>query len=410
MKTSLIALTVAALCLATTAHATPTSSPGGYGTYWEVSYQQLGPSEWEYAYDIYAEGDFNYYDYLALKFDFGNTGTVTDHITNLYDTGGVPELREFWTVNGMYGNRGGHWYWGGLETGVQASFGDLDTNSWVLSPTEAEAFAERWFIDPVYAAAEGMANPFHDPLDYARWAGNGSTQGDAAFGLFAGQPGDLTGYGGSYYTPEATHLMFDMTWFLGGHMYGGSYGYELMATIRIVSDLGPYGEVTCQFYSSATSTIGAIVGPGAGISGFTPDDIDLLCAAIGSTDPGDLAMYDLDEDGDIDVDDQYIAVTTLLEYDLNGDDVPDGLGTFLADFNTDGSVDLADLTILRTNSGLTGQGFADGDTNCDGTVDLADLTTLRGLSGSSVSGVPEPASAALLLLGGIGLFRRRNSR
>jgi len=138
------------------------------------------------------------------------------------------------------------------------------------------------------------------------------------------------------------------------------------------------------------------------------DDVDILCANIGETDPALLETMDLDDDGDIDVDDQLIHITTLLEYDLNGDDIADGQGTFRADFNTDGAVDLADLTILRTNSGLTGQGFADGDTNCDGTVDLADLTTLRGLSGSSVSGVPEPVTIGLLGLGTVALLRRRS--
>jgi len=140
------------------------------------------------------------------------------------------------------------------------------------------------------------------------------------------------------------------------------------------------------------------------------DDVDLLCANIGTTDPGLLAMMDLDGDLDVDTDDQILHITTLLEYDLDGDDVADGQGTFQADFNTDGVVDLADLTILRGNSGLTGKGFADGDTNCDGTVDLADLTTLRGLSGSSVSGVPEPAFASWFALGGASLLRRRRRR
>jgi len=142
----------------------------------------------------------------------------------------------------------------------------------------------------------------------------------------------------------------------------------------------------------------------------TADDVDILCANIGTIDPGLLDVMDLDDDGDVDADDQLIHITTLLEYDLNGDDIADGQGTFRADFNTDGTVDLADLTTLRTNSGLTGQGFADGDTNCDGSVDLADLTTLRGLSGSSVSGVPEPLTIGLLSLGGVGLLANRRRR
>jgi len=139
------------------------------------------------------------------------------------------------------------------------------------------------------------------------------------------------------------------------------------------------------------------------------DDVDELCANIGTSDPALLDTMDLDLDGDVDTDDQLIHVTTLLEYDLNGDDIADGQGTFQADFNTDGSVDLADLTALRTNSGSTGMGFADGDTNCDGSVDLADLTTLRGLSGSSVSEAPEPATMGLLAVGGLALLRRKRT-
>jgi len=134
------------------------------------------------------------------------------------------------------------------------------------------------------------------------------------------------------------------------------------------------------------------------------DDVDILAANLG----GDPFTYDMD--GDVDEDDMTFHVTGYLEYDTDADGAADGIGTFVADFNTDGTVDLADLTILRTNSGQIGMGFADGDTNCDGAIDLADLTTLRGLSGSSVSGVPEPATLSLLMLGTLGLLQRRRAR
>jgi len=133
------------------------------------------------------------------------------------------------------------------------------------------------------------------------------------------------------------------------------------------------------------------------------DDIDLLCDNIG----GDPALYDMDSDGDVDADDMVYLVETLVEYDLDGDDVADGQGTFCADFNLDGAVDLADLTVLRTNAGLSGMGFADGNANIDDIIDLADLTILQTLSGSSVSGIPEPAAVGLLSLGAVGLLRRR---
>jgi len=210
----------------------------------------------------------------------------------------------------------------------------------------------------------------------------------------------------------------------GGDAYDGLYfgyftvtsqnwtGADLELTIRLIHMDGPNGTI---IYDPDGFEGNEVVGPGAGSSGdydgdgdVDADDVDELCENIGTSDPILLSKMDLDDDGDVDADDQLIHVTTLLEYDLDGDEVPDGQGTFRADFNTDGTVDLADLTILRTNSGLTGQGFADGDTNCDGTVDLADLTTLRGLSGSSVSGVPEPALTILLLAaGGVLAGKRR---
>ena len=257
------ALMAVTVLFAATAQAAPELASGDYGMSATVTYTDLGGGQHEYVYDIFAEGNYNYYDYLALKFDFVGAGTVTDHVLNMYDPGAGPaELREYWTVNGIFGNRGGHWYWGGAETGVQASYGDLGTDTWLIDPTSAQADPERWFIDPVYAAAEGMANPFHDPSDYARWAGNGSTKGDAAYGLFAGMQGDEWTAVGSYYTPLDTHLAFDMTWFAGGYMYAGDFGPELMATIRIVSDLGPFGEVSFQYYNTDTGSMGPIVGPG----------------------------------------------------------------------------------------------------------------------------------------------------
>jgi len=133
-------------------------------------------------------------------------------------------------------------------------------------------------------------------------------------------------------------------------------------------------------------------------------DIALLCANMGSPN----AFYDLDDDGDVDEDDLVFHIETYLEYDLDGDGIPDGQGTFRGDFNTDGAVDIADLAILRGNSGQTGMGYAGGNANCDDVVDLADLTILRGNAGMSVtSPLPEPATLGPLALGALALLRSR---
>ena len=223
------------------------------------------------------------------------------------------------------------------------------------------------------------------------------------------QPGDQWQYGGSYYTPENTHLAFDMTWFIGGHMYGGYFGPELVATIRIVSDLAPFGAMATQFYSSGTSGIPSIKGPGLSSDGdFTldgnvdADDADLLCANLGD------ANFDLDGDGDADEDDLVYLVENYLQYDTNGDTVPDGVGTFRGDFNLDGTVNGTDLSIMNGGFGTT-VGYAGGNANCDTTVNGTDLSIVAGNFGSvATSAVPEPTLLSLLAVGaGLSLSRKR---
>ena len=138
------------------------------------------------------------------------------------------------------------------------------------------------------------------------------------------------------------------------------------------------------------------------------DDIDILCANMGSL---DLATYDLDGSGVVDEADMIFHIETLVEYDTDGDGTPDGQGTHQGDFNLDGVVNATDLQLMKSSFGLSGVGYALGNANCDTVVNATDLQILKATFGLVASAVPEPATLTMLVLGACGLMaRRRRSR
>ncbi len=156
---------------------------------------------------------------------------------------------------------------------------------------------------------------------------------------------------------------------------------------------------------------------------FDKADLDILIQDILNTDYGDVNL-----DGVIDVNDANIANGNLgmtnagwADGDMNQDFVVDALdmaiigvtpGGIPGDLNGDGFVGLSDLDIILNN---WNQSIPPGDPLADPTGDnfvgLADLDIVlnnwnAGTPPGSAS-IPEPASLALLSLGGVAVLRRR---
>ena len=133
------------------------------------------------------------------------------------------------------------------------------------------------------------------------------------------------------------------------------------------------------------------------------DDIDVLCDNLGDAD------FDLDGDGDADEDDLIYLIEDLVELQ----DGSGRVGTKQGDFNLDGLVNGTDLAIMKGAFGLSGIDYAGGNTNCDDIVNGTDLAILKanfGFIAPTGGPAPEPATLALLGIGGAFLLRRQRGR
>jgi len=82
------------------------------------------------------------------------------------------------------------------------------------------------------------------------------------------------------------------------------------------------------------------------------------------------------------------------------------------DANIDGKVNVFDLAILASSYGDSGKLWTDADFTGDGNVNVFDLAILAnnygyGTGGTAGQSVPEPATLAMLVLGGVAVVRRK---
>ena len=128
------------------------------------------------------------------------------------------------------------------------------------------------------------------------------------------------------------------------------------------------------------------------------DDINLLCDNVG--DPA----FDIDGDNDADEDDLIYLVENLVELS----DGSGRVGTQRGDFNLDGLVNAVDLAIMKSHFGQAGQTWQTGNANCDDLVNATDLAVLRDTFGFEAPvAVPEPTCLSLLGLAGFGLLKHQ---
>ncbi len=217
--------------------------------------------------------------------------------------------------------------------------------------------------------------------------------------------------------------------FIGLTGYLASQGYMISGTsLKFTKTGGGVAPLLVEFGVLDQDEVLITAGTVLGISADPATSGGILLNEIGIALPMDsVPLYFADFDGDeqLDADDIDLAFAGGFDIDLDGDgdtedvaELVEGLlATAFGDADLNQKVDMADLDALGKAFGQSG-GWANGDFDGSGDITLADLDVLGrtwGFDNTPDSGppvfifesVPEPASALLLLAGGLALARRR---
>ena len=371
----------------------------------------LYDQKYEYYFDLYTLANGSGSTFYFLHLAGLDNGKILNAQTNrpAADGGGTVNTQRWGDPNGAYeawpaatGRIFDLW----TKTVNDTAIGATSFDKWRSSYDDG---AGGWTDSGLGYAGSSTNNP-HAYSDYVHYSGAGVDFWKA----------ELTGPGQPLHwwnTQLGVAPSIDTVYLAGSTAWSTTGTAGLTMTLRIVYDeiidpatIGWGGDGTLQYPVLVDFTVDVFTPDPGDLDedgDVDPDDVDVLCANVGSLDPNVLAVMDLDLDGDVDEDDMIVLVETLLEYDTDGDGTIDGAGTFRGDFNVDGTVNGTDLSIMSGGFGTT-TGFAGGNANCDSTVNGTDLSILSSQFGNiATAAIPEPVTLGLLSLGGLALLRRR---
>jgi len=193
---------------------------------------------------------------------------------------------------------------------------------------------------------------------------------------------------------------FDIAWAIDPDTWQPA-GLEAFRYLRITTAVdaflgyeGELGEVSVEVDGVAAVRATCDL-DGDGVSGLGDYDAMRACQGLAWNEAGFLPTADIVVDSVVDESDWATFFSVWTQVNIAGDG------------NLDGLVSGADYVLWANHFALTGASWGQGDFNGDGAVTGADYVVWANNFGAgAAAGVPEPATAAMLVIGAIALARR----
>ena len=279
---------------------------------------------------------------------------------------------------------------------------DLDDGTWTHKATMPGNFDLEFFGNDPYIS--GLNDPDWDtPNSIWKLDVSGANQHDQLIEIGGNSSGFGLTYAGDVYCASLSLQGQEKLWRWDATAIAGAVGEGTLTlaegTLLYDIELGGYDtemdDVQNAVFSGNETGRGNIcVWPATNAPGDEPLEI---ASSTGETWLSFLAVRgDIMTDGTA----YFVDYYTPGLYALIGEN---GSGSLAGDLNGDGSVNSADLDIVRANWGQTVSDPSGGDFNGDGIVNSGDLDAVRANWGAvAAASVPEPGVLVLLVLGVVG--------